>query len=162
MKVMAFGGAWLFVGALVAARNPQPPLVRGLILFFWPFFVVDIPEKPSAIVRLRSAMHSDDPANSLVGELENALERMHARQVRLGRALRELEGTASSNVRSRVLLQDAHDQYQQEFDAVIAAIEETATRLILAREAGSHEEVSALLGALHARMMSVLEVSQTR
>lgn len=128
------------------------------MLFFWPFFLGDTPQKSSALIRLRSAMRPDDPAYSLVNELERALQRMHSRQQRLDNALRDLDQSGEANPRCRELLQQACKQTQQELNGVLAEIEETATRLILAREGGPGEEVSDLLGALHARMLSVLEV----
>ena len=59
---------------------------------------------------------------------------------------------------SRVMLQSALDRVRVERQSAIAAVEEAATRLLLAREDGERGEVQALLMALRARLVAGEEV----
>ena len=161
--------AWLLVGVWVAFRAPRSAGERALALLFWPFFLGDAPVvatsrhvEPS-LARLRRALGEGDAADDVVAELSRALARLRGRQGRVQAELDALGLGASGPVaeareRSRALLVAAFDRIQGELARAEAAIEETATRLVLAREGGGAADVGPLLDALRVRLAAAEEL----
>lgn len=177
MKAVLFGALWLAPGLVLALRRVErPALERGLSLLFWPFFLfTGEPAVPRAartptgpLGRLHRALGGDAGATAVVRELQQAISRLEERLARVESALSELEhagaapeegSLAEARRRSASLLRDARDACRTELEAALAAVEETATRLVIARETGSSDEVGELLEALRGRLQAAEEVA---
>ena len=161
MKAWMFGLIWLSLGIWLAWRSDRPAGDRAMMVLFWPLFLGgSTPQPAGPLERLRDAMGTPTP---LIDELRAALGALQQREARITAALAGLsehgEGeVARAQSRSRQMLQEARAQVRQQHEAALAAIEETATRLMLARESGNTDEISALLSTLRARMLAVEEV----
>lgn len=164
MKAALLLAAWLAAGAFVAFRGPRAPGERLLALLFWPFFLgaPPAPAEPASLARLRRALGDGDAAADVVAELRSALDRLSARRARVAEELAGLgegDGGDGARARSRELLTQALAAVERERARVEAAVEETATRLVLARDSGADDQVDALLGALRSRLSAAEEVS---
>ena len=180
MKALLFGALWLGPGVVVALRaSSRHPVERLLCLLFWPFFLFDTDEAPQPaagpvprgpLARLHRALGGDDAASSVVLELQQAVARLEERLQRMdaalgelgpeaGAALPEADPLADARARSTSLLQEARTTCKSELDAALAAVEETATRLVIARETGSSAEVRELLASLRGRLQAAEEVA---
>lgn len=168
MKALLFGVAWVGVGAVLATRRRGAGAAELLLMVaFWPLFLgggADAPASVDPMDRLRRTLGPGDVAEGLLRDLGAALLRLAERQERVEGALRELatadlRGPAGeARAASRVMLQSALDRVRIERQSAIAAVEEAATRLLLAREEGERGEVEALLMALRARLVAGEEV----
>lgn len=173
MTALALLFAWLLVGVAVAFRGARPPGERALGLVFWPFFVGgqsepdDAAPTDPALARLHRALGEGDAADDVVAELHRALGRLRARRDRVQAEIDALGADAAgpradSQARSRALLEAARDRVGAELARAEAAIEETATRLVLAHEAGDAAEVGPLLDALRGRLGAAEELGAGR
>jgi len=175
VKALVFGLLWVSVGVVVAARVGASRGERVLVLLFWPFFLVggEEPEPElrrgrGPLSRLRQALGGEDAAEAVVGELERAVERLERRLSRVDAAHAELDAAvgpggdsdlARARRRSMTMLEEARERCRQELDAALAAVEETATRLVVAQETGSSVEVRGLLESLRSRLRAAEEVA---
>jgi hypothetical protein len=172
VKALIFVGLWLGVGAFVSLRRPAPPAERVLAALFWPLFLLSPTgpaaapraDEPAPLRRLRAALGPADPAAAVVGELAAALARVDARAARLAAALAELgpdDGGAigQARARSRELLDRSRQAAERERDEALAAIEEAATRLLVASEDGERADVAGLLRSLRARLDASRELA---
>jgi hypothetical protein len=168
VKALIFGLCWVGVGAALASRRRpgEGPAELALAVLFWPLFLAQGgggPAPADPMDRLRRALGPGDAAAGLLGELEEALRRLAARQARVEAALRELRGAGEgpgTEVRraSEAMLRGALERVRAERHAALAAVEEAATRLLLAGEDGDRGEVEHLLQALRARLVAGEEV----
>lgn len=169
MKAAVLLGAWLSVGAWVALRGPRPPLERALAWLFWPFFLGESGPAPAdvevdpTLARLQRALGEGDAADGVVAELSRALGRLRGRRDRVQSELDALGAgpvgpVGDARARSRALLEAALARIHAELGLVEAAIEETATRLVLSREGGGGAEVGPLLDALRGRLAAAEEL----
>lgn len=172
MKAALLLGGWLMVGAWVAFRSQRPPGERALALLFWPFFLQGMPGAAApapvepSLARLRRALGEGDAADDVVAELSRALQRLRGRRDRLQA---ELDGlgeaavgpVADARSRSRGLLAAARGRLEVELARAEGAVEETATRLVLAGEAGATADVEPLLEALRSRLSAAEELDPT-
>ena len=169
MKALLLLAGWTAVGSWVAFRGERSVGERALALLFWPFFLgqdapVEGPGLHPASARLARALGEGDAAGEVVAELSVALFGLEARQARVQDELAGLGPEVQGEVgdarrRSRALLTEALARLAAEQARAEAAIEETATRLVLAREAGQDEDVGVLLNALRARISAAEELS---
>ncbi len=179
MRAALFGLLWLLPGVWLALRGrTRPAAERVLILVFWPFFLGaegpveaappswTCPEGP--LGRLHQALGGDHAATGVVVELQRAVARLEDRLSRLDAALGQLasgeqgevsEALRAARSRSADLLEHARARCRGELDAALAAVEETATRLVIARETGSSTEVRGLLDSLRSRLHAAEEVA---
>lgn len=157
MKALLFLGGWLCVGVVVATMRVEGPLERALALLFWPFFLVQpaqAPPRTGALERLRSALGPEAGSEAFVEELDRALRSLRARLERVEGALAELDEDQGT---SRQLLEEARDRARQDLEEALAAIEESAARLVIAQSTGG--EVDAILAALRHRLLAAEEVA---
>jgi len=175
VKAVVFGLIWISVGVVFAARSGGSRSERALVLLFWPFFVVggvdaetDAPQNTGPLGRLRQALGGGDTAAAMVGELERTVARLESRLSRVQAAQAELDGDvrpggdsdlARARERSAAMLGEARERCRRELDAALAAVEETATRLVIAQETSSSAEVEGLLASLRSRLQAAEEVA---
>lgn len=180
MKALLFGALWLAPGLLLALRRAERPLgERVLSLLFWPFFLFTGDAAPPSqqaaptgpLGRLHRALGADAGATAVVRELQQAISRLEGRLARVEAALAEVEAPlpseesgslAEARRRSATLLRETRGACLVELEAALAAVEETATRLVIVRERGSSDEVGALLEALRGRLQAAEEVAACR
>lgn len=174
MKALIFGAIWLCIGTVVAFRDPRPWAERLLAALFWPFFIISTPPPVgppthAPLERLRQAMGEGDAAEALLGELERTVARLRARVERLSQAAEKVAGGPSEDSAmgrargdSERLLQEARAKARLELEAALVAIDDAATRLVIAREAGQPGEVAALLAALRQRLLAEAEVDAAK
>lgn len=172
MKAVFLLGGWLAVGTWVAFRTQRPPGERALALLFWPFFLQGMPGASASapiepsLARLSRALGEGDAADDVVAELSRALQRLRGRRDRVQAELDVLGAAAAGPVadaraRSRALLEAARDRLEVELARAEGAVEETATRLVLAGEAGeagATADVGPLLEALRSRLSAAEEL----
>ncbi len=170
MKAWLFVTGWVAVGAFLAFRpgSGRRGAEAALVLLFWPFFLAQAPPRAGAravdpLVRLRSALGEDPGAQVVADELECALDGVRDRLARVDRALTEISSDGDGAVgearaTSRLLLEEAQQRSRAELDEALAAIEEAATRLVLARESREAGQVDAILTTLRDRLLAVEEV----
>ncbi|MFT4975284.1 MAG: DNA anti-recombination protein RmuC [Myxococcota bacterium] len=161
MKAWLFGIAWVSVGAWLAWRASRPRSEQAMMVLFWPLFLgSSVPHAADPLARLRAALGED---TALLSELREALSSLTRRAARIDAELAGLlcegEGeVAKARQRSRQLLIEARTKLRQQHQQALAAIEETATRLMLARESGDVSQIEAVLGELRSTMLAVEEV----
>ena len=169
MKALLLLAGWTAIGSWVAFRGDRTVGERGLALLFWPFFLGQEPPAAGAglhpsLARLARALGEGDAAEEVVTELSAALYGLSARRHRVQEELTGLGPEEAGDVgdarrRSRGLLTQALAALDGERAQAEAAIEETATLLVLARETGQDEDVGVLLRALRARISAAQELS---
>lgn len=169
MKALLLLVGWSAIGSWVAFGGDKTIAERALSLIFWPFFIGQDTAAEGAGLhpasgRLARALGEGDAAEEVVTELSGALFKLSARRARVQEELAGLGPEVVGEVgdarrRSRALLNQALDRLAAEQAHAEAAIEETATRLVLAREAGQEEDVGVLLNALRARIAAAEELS---
>lgn len=175
MKAVVFGLIWISAGVLIAVRTGGSRGERALVLLFWPFFLVggdhtetEAAQRPGPLGRLRQALGGGDTAASVVGDLERVVARLERRLSRVEAAHAELDADvrsgedsdlARARQRSAAMLGEARERCRRELDAALAAVEETATRLVIAQETGTSAEVQGLLASLRGRLQAAEEVA---
>jgi hypothetical protein len=160
VKAWLFGIAWVSLGTWLAYRSTRPRSEQAMMVLFWPLFLGNQAPSADPLARLRAALGED---TALISELREALSALTRRATRIDTELASLpphgEGeVAQARERSRQMLIAARQQVRQQHQQALAAIEETSTRLMLARESGDVRQIEAVLGELRSKMLAVEEV----
>lgn len=161
MKAWLFGVAWVGLGTWLAFRSTRPRSEQVMMVLFWPLFMGNqAPPATDPLSRLQAALGED---TALLSELRQALSALAQRAARIDAELAGLQPHGEGEVarareRSRQMLIAARDQVRQQHQQALAAIEETSTRLMLARESGDVGQIEAVLGELRSQMLAVEEV----
>ncbi len=165
MKALLLLGLWIGAG-MWFARLRTDPVERVMATLFWPFYVgaPNALERPDHLTRLAAALGPGLATDGLLSEVDAALRRVIARRQRVTAALEALgpiDGADEVRQASRRLLEEAQARIDAQLAAAHAAIADTATRLVLARDGDDPAELESLMSALRARLLASEEVHRS-